>query len=361
MDLDHRIASVLAAQDDPPSPVQMPTNNAYGKYHGGQCGPRYNILLDDATFYYDDPPEPPPMSHPHAQTHSYSNLIEIQSQPAEPFVVQKGNVLEIVPKGEVASKDAAATAAAAAPTNQPPTLSEIELAERSAQRKEQRARRKQERDKKRLEKFMRKEKLKLEIKSLLESTVSLATDEDGEQMQDDDEDTAEQVVVKAVYNPNAPLGKSCLRPNTSASIDTDPPTPVPAVAKPKTVLFADGIRPGDGTSASDSDDTTPLPLRDRNKRAIKKRLDSRQRKKMEKALGIKTSRGAVAGGKPEEKYGHDQVASKLYIDPELENMPPPSPPAGEPPAYLPQPTLKASKEDESVPRMIYFHYDPKVS
>lgn len=42
-----------------------------------------------------------------------------------------------------------------------------------------------------------------------------------------------------------------------------------------------------------------------------------------------------------------------FIDPELENMPPPLPPDGNPPARLPQPKLK------STPKLIYFHYDPR--
>lgn len=46
------------------------------------------------------------------------------------------------------------------------------------------------------------------------------------------------------------------------------------------------------------------------------------------------------------------------MDPELENMPPPSPPCGDPPAHLPQPKL-VCVEDESVPKLVYFHYNPK--
>lgn len=42
-----------------------------------------------------------------------------------------------------------------------------------------------------------------------------------------------------------------------------------------------------------------------------------------------------------------------FIDPELENMPPPLPPDGNPPARLKQPRLKAT------PKLIYFHYDPR--
>lgn len=46
----------------------------------------------------------------------------------------------------------------------------------------------------------------------------------------------------------------------------------------KSVLFADGIAPGEGTSTSGGEETTPLPLRDRNKRKVKKKLESKRRR-----------------------------------------------------------------------------------
>lgn len=44
-----------------------------------------------------------------------------------------------------------------------------------------------------------------------------------------------------------------------------------------------------------------------------------------------------------------------FIDPELENMPPPLPPDGTPPVRLAQPKLK------STPKLIYFHYDIRTN
>lgn len=45
----------------------------------------------------------------------------------------------------------------------------------------------------------------------------------------------------------------------------------------KSVLFADGVAPGDGTSTSGGEDVTPM-LRDRNKRMTKRKLDSKRRR-----------------------------------------------------------------------------------
>lgn len=54
----------------------------------------------------------------------------------------------------------------------------------------------------------------------------------------------------------------------------------------KSVLFADGVAPGDGTSTSGGEDVVPL-LRDRNKRMTKRKIDSKRRRARKEASVIK--------------------------------------------------------------------------
>lgn len=54
----------------------------------------------------------------------------------------------------------------------------------------------------------------------------------------------------------------------------------------KSVLFADGVAPGDGTSTSGGEDVVPM-LRDRNKRMTKRKLDSKRRRARREASVIK--------------------------------------------------------------------------
>ncbi|KAJ6643266.1 hypothetical protein Bhyg_08224 [Pseudolycoriella hygida] len=264
-----------------------------------------------------------PLQHAPPQQRTFPNLIEIRQSnvdvepPPSPFVV-KGNVLEIVPKTEALVVDPLANPLLikleddsfnASRQEIKIELTEEEIERREFRKAEQKLKRKQERDKRQLERFMRKEKLKLEIKHLLEVGVH----------------TAE--IKKATYNPNAVGGKSILRMNASSS-------------NKKSVLFADGVAPGDGTSTSGGEDVAPL-LRDRNKRMTKKKLDSKRRRARREASVIKKDVPPQA------------LEITPFIDPELENMPPPLPPEGNPPARLAQPKLK------STPKLIYFHYDPR--
>lgn len=120
-----------------------------------------------------------------------------------PFVV-KGNVLEIVPKTEpVVDEPVIDTVSIKMEDDtyceheMKIELTEEEIERREIKKAELKLKRKQERDKRHLERFMRKEKLKLEIKHLMEVSVHTAD------------------VKKATYNPNAVGGKSILRINTS--------------------------------------------------------------------------------------------------------------------------------------------------
>lgn len=152
------------------------------------------------------PNQPSPQQQ---QQRTFPNLIEIRQSNVDaertPFVV-KGNVLEIVPKTEPvvpeSPNDSVQMKVDAEHSNEIKPEVKVELTEEEIERRELKKaelklKRKQERDKRQLERFMRKEKLKLEIKHLMEVGVH----------------TAE--VKKATYNPNAIGGKSILRVNAA--------------------------------------------------------------------------------------------------------------------------------------------------
>lgn len=153
-------------------------------------------------------PRVPPPSQPQQRT--FPNLIEIRQSNVTveptPFVV-KGNVLEIVPKTEAVLVAEPLIDSAAIKVEDEnyyevkqevkAELTEEEIERREIKKAEMKLKRKQERDKRHLERFMRKEKLKLEIKHLMEVGVHTAD------------------IKKATYNPNAIGGKSILRINTS--------------------------------------------------------------------------------------------------------------------------------------------------
>lgn len=140
---------------------------------------------------------------------TFPNLIEIRQSNVEhvettPFVV-KGNVLEIVPKTEVVAEPLIGTASVRVEDeswydgrqDMKLELTQEEIQRRQIKKAEMKLKRKQERDKRQLERFMRKEKLKLEIKHLMEVGAHSAD------------------IKKAIYNPNAIGGKSILRINAS--------------------------------------------------------------------------------------------------------------------------------------------------
>lgn len=152
---------------------------------------------------------PQPISVQHVpQQRTFPNLIEIRQSQVDaeptPFVL-KGNVLEIVPKTEAIAEpmiDSASIKVEDESYSESRYEVKIELTEEEIERREikkaeLKLKRKQERDKRQLERFMRKEKLKLEIKHLMEVS----------------EHTAD--IKKATYNPNAIGGKSILRINAS--------------------------------------------------------------------------------------------------------------------------------------------------
>lgn len=181
---------------------------------------------------------------PLTSVHMSSNLIEIQQQ-QQPFVVQKGNVLEIVPtndaqlsntlqqnnkeltgpidnetqkhldkckqidKQEINIKNNTDTTKSNSVDKlNGIILSRNEIERRQIQQDELLLKRKQENDKRKLERMLRKERLRQDIKHILETNPELWEKLEN-YIYNNDNCTDEQ--INFVYDPNAVCGRSCLR------------------------------------------------------------------------------------------------------------------------------------------------------
>lgn len=207
------------------------------------------------------------------QSRTFSNLIEIHQSPAsqqQPFVVQKGNVLEIVPNNDsqlnrsmddevTTTTTTSVSAEMESSTNDRMTatvatsggctadveaaakqhdddmegsaadgsvekmqlsnisgklngvvLSRDEIERRQIQQDESLAKRKQERDKRRLERMLRKERMRQSIKHILETNSDLlcALEREADTWSQPPQLHNDDV---SVYDPNATLGRSCMR------------------------------------------------------------------------------------------------------------------------------------------------------
>ncbi|XP_063709389.1 serine/arginine repetitive matrix protein 2-like [Culicoides brevitarsis] len=326
-------------------------------YNGPQPGgmdphypnPRY-------TNYHNNPPrtpnpqfsrEPPMMMMPHQSNikpvpqvsfHQHHPTPQIAPNiPAPQSVMsgkalQKGNMLEIVPTNidlhaesrqentpqqeifgpqqEVKKKKLIFTAE--------------ELQSRKEKRLEMRKKRKAERDKKRLEKKMRKEKLKLEIKRLVSIGVK------DEVLSSDEEDAPfDEIDRKGIYG-TKDRGILKKKEETETKIVK------------KSVKFADGILPGDGSSYSDNDQNAEVsPNTSQANEKRKKKLKKRKKHPVSETTENKTGPSTELTPFPIE----------LNIPPELEHAEPPPPPDGDPSPDLLQPRYLYPNR---VP-MLFFH------
>jgi hypothetical protein len=198
MSLDERINSVLYPPD------QM---------HYQQQQPMYNYPPDPAyqqsQYPYHQPPPPLPQQNEYYPQNYYnkrqyqhqsfvnnSNLVSISSrgppitkpQSSKNQVVQVGNVLEIVPTKMPPESVASATLAEQeSPSDGPKPLTVDQIRELHERKAELKLKKLQDREKKREEKGRRKEKIKLELKRLLEKHVNEppateTSDEENEEM-----------------------------------------------------------------------------------------------------------------------------------------------------------------------------------
>lgn len=172
-------------------------------------------------------------------------------------LLQKGNVLEIVPtNNEHLNQENVPEVVGHQPEVKKKKLifTAEELQTRKEKRLEMRKKRKAERDKKRLEKKMRKEKLKLEIKRLVSIGVK------DEVLSSDEDAPFDEIDQKGIYGTK---DRGILKKEEAE----------PKIVK-KSVKFADGILPGDGSSYSDNDqksELSPNAVIEKRKKKLKKR------------------------------------------------------------------------------------------
>lgn len=316
---------------------QQPESHSYSDYaaYGATSQPQHNMYPSDQHQQQHQYSSIPVLDHQGSgefffsnmdvqqqQHHVHmSNLIEIQQSPLRPpsphtpFALRKGNVLEIVLKEELLTtvpvKFNEPSTSVSDKQKEDDKLSKLELEKRN----EVKQKKAQEKEKRHNEKLLRKEKVRQQIKQL---ELELATMKKKEV----------EIVSKRifVYDPNAQCGKSILRCTDSME----------RFGKKK-VSFADGKTPGEDSSSAEEDQVPiPLPLQDKMKKKLLKSILPKDQHEKGKSLVIM-----------------DNI--KSYVDPELWNMPAPPPPPGSPPVQLLQPKLK--KSDDSIPKLIYFHYN----
>lgn len=241
-------------------------------------------------YYYNSSPAAPhhpSANHSHPQQNSFSNLIEVSPYAGMPpstsnvdcirkqteskrkptIAVQKGNVLEIVPSADVPCDKINET-------NEDEKSDKTEFMNKQHQQalqrqSKERYKRKMERCQKRLDRNNRKKFLLNELerlshlmifgddgkvakageilKSLVFDGATIKTGNSKELDDDDDDDKEEEIFIEPTihsYDPRATVGRGIL---FERNMDRDP------TVKRRGVLFADGVAPGNGTSASESD------------------------------------------------------------------------------------------------------------
>lgn len=366
-----------------PPPSWAPRSHPYQGYPMAFVGPPLNAIRPGTDMYRGAPSSfgviPPTANATPTGGDSGSTKTQVK---------QVGNVLEIVPastplpatvKTTDGSEPAApaeehlppasstpgdgqnSTVTTAQPTASsalvtPKILTAEELQQRHERRLELKKKIRSEREKKRLEKSQRKERMQQEIKRLLSSkTIGGTSGSDGGALGGVDSvggstsgvagngdggvggvgvigsvpgtgsagssDEEFEMVKQAdlIASLSRSYDKSILKTAKSNGA-------VGSGTAKKSVLFADGVAPGDESSSSDDETKERSP----NKVSV----TAKQRKKIRRQRALKLS-GKKRLMDRLKQPELDEEAEQL--DPELENLPPPPPPPGSPPPELQQP------------------------
>ncbi|XP_018562191.1 titin-like [Anoplophora glabripennis] len=255
-------------------------------------------------------------------------------------IVQVGNMLQIVPadlplEPPLPAEPKSEVEEQTAPASSPPLVfyekqsAESTMRLKVAERREEREKRRQEREKRRKEKEKRrKEKEKqrqLRLKQRTENMIKRALELEAEGLE---EERDESIVNEAPTQwpplpalvsslPYKEAGKGIL---VRASVKGD----LSRVERRKVVQFADGVRPGEGTSPSGGEELSSPPPRKKlpkEKRYKKTKLQKKNQKKKVKVKIIKK--------RPETEESDED-----------DGLPPPSPPPGSPPPHIFPPRMK---------------------
>ncbi|KAL1494081.1 hypothetical protein ABEB36_009735 [Hypothenemus hampei] len=294
----------------------------------------------------DNVPDLTPVDYHQHQPYEMIN----QQVDLRPKIVQVGNMLQIVPTDsipadfvpEVKPNDNKTDWYETSPTcyqQSEKSSAEAAMLLKTAERRAERELRRQEREKRRKEKERRRKekeiakmaKLKAKTEIMIKRALELEVDEDEEEERAPIASNNEVVIEQANASQWPPAsialhskeaGKSILL-NSKAG---DEPLNSEK-RKSKTVQFADGIRPGEGTSPSAGEElSSPPPPKKKmtkEKRLKKLKFDKQMSKRKVKVKVIK---------KPSTQFDSDSE----------DNLPPPSPPPGSPPPHLFPPRIKVN-------------------
>ncbi|KAJ3644540.1 hypothetical protein Zmor_022265 [Zophobas morio] len=344
--LDDRINQVLGLEKNEPPPLPPPkpqetyANYGYGGGYGGQYQyAQYGPQKSDygpppfGTMMYTQPPppivKPVPTPTKVVQVGNILQVVPTEEIPPPPVVekttersqkiVQVGNMLQIVPA-------VIASPIKVPPPEQPPVAKPVpppekqsaeaimkqKIAERKAERekrRQERERRRKEKEKKRKEREKRKQmKLKIKTENMIKRAIQIET----EALANDEVEEEGESAELPVQWPPVPVIVSAT-PNCRSILSQG------GSKQRKSVQFADGVRPGEGTSPSGGEELSSPPPRKlpKEKRYKKIKIPKKSKKKKVRVKVVKKA--------PVEEEEDDD---------EEDNLPPPSPPPGSPPPHI---------------------------
>ncbi|RZC38728.1 titin-like [Asbolus verrucosus] len=346
--LDDRINQVLGLEkNEPPHPKPVETypnysyNHAYNQYNQYT---QYNQFGAQKNDYVTPPygptiftqPPPPIVKPPPTKVVQVGNILQVvpneeisqavvEPKPPETSqkIVQVGNMLQIVPAVIPPSKPPVLEPTPAPKPVQLPEKQSAEaimkqkVAERKAERekrRQERERRRKEKEKKRKEKEKRKQmKLKIKTENMIKRAIQLEA-----------EALASEGLEEDGENPELPVQW----PPISVVVSTTPSCKGILLGeggsrRRKSVQFADGVRPGEGTSPSGGEELSSPPPNPpklpKEKRYKKLKTPKKSKKKKIKVKVVKKKVQNLEDGDD---------------DDEDDNLPPPSPPPGSPPPHV---------------------------
>ncbi|XP_044758697.1 trichohyalin-like isoform X2 [Coccinella septempunctata] len=335
--LDERINQVLGIESQPPptqtwrpaEPQTDPRQNAlYSGYHQHATSidvgyppkvPQASKVLQVGNNLQVVPSEdlcaPPPPPQP------------VQAPPSQK-ILQVGNMLQIVPSDmepiipppppKEPPRETPPPVVKTVPDRQ---SAEDVLVERMAERTKKRQEKEERRKEKEKKKKDKDKKRKMRLKVSTEEMIKRALELDG-YIGTEGENLSAMVPEVVNDTPGLDPSRSILSTST-LSLKSD--------RERKSVQFADGVRPGEGTSPSGGEElSSPPPQTEVLLKPKKyKRLGSIKKKKKKK-LKVKKMK----------KQRTPPPPSPTASDEEYENLPPPSPPPGSPPSHVFPPRAK---------------------
>ncbi|CAH1984260.1 unnamed protein product [Acanthoscelides obtectus] len=348
--LEERISQVLGESKEEEPKAITSTYDNYARYNQGD----YSNQMDYPTTNYKPSsyvqvgnmlqivPTELPAERPTAN-------VEVVCQD-KPSIIQVGNMLQIVPTvispqmpplppTPAAPKEqipgiSGASEAIASPSPVMKQSAEESMQQKVAERRAEREKRKLEREKKREEKEKKrneKEKkrqirLKLKTENMIKRALQLEVG--GEEEETANGTQAKWPPISVVCSTPKDIGKSILSVGKREGKSTPQ----------KVVSFADGIRPGEGTSPSAGEELSSPPPKKlpKEKRYTKTNIVEKNKKKKVKVKIIK-------------KPLLPLLSSDGPDSDEDDNLPPPSPPPGSPPPHIFPPRVKVPAPNNLIP------------